>query len=453
MEASDPAAELKWTGERLVTSCHRPIVYEHLHRYAVACAMAEGKRVLDIACGEGYGANLLAQTAAQVVGVDRDAETVRHAAAKYRGRNVRFCEGSCTEIPCADGTIDLVASFETIEHIAEHDRFLEELKRVLVPDGLVVISSPDKAQYRKGSNGANSFHEVELAHDEFVALLQAKFRHCIAGRQRLVVGSWMAPDAPSEKVATATFQGGFSAIEMEPGLRNGVYSIAVCSDAPLPVFALGLFEDPELSAQTWDLLDTNETLAGVDIAGGSEAAVVARLKTELQLAEEQTERVMHQFREARWEALTARTNLLREPHPGGAALAHALELQNRAEVAESEREQLREMTQKLQIELEATSADLRGEREHLQEMKQRLEATKQGLEAAKEGLEATTRSVDALHEKTRGFQAESDAVKAELRAIQRTVRNLQQNWLHKMVRPFSSAHRKIDRLEMSTPGG
>ncbi|MEY2490485.1 MAG: hypothetical protein QOC70_2427, partial [Verrucomicrobiota bacterium] len=60
MEQSPPAEDLAWTGERLVTSCQRPLVYEHLHRYAVAVGLAHGKRVLDIACGEGYGANLLA---------------------------------------------------------------------------------------------------------------------------------------------------------------------------------------------------------------------------------------------------------------------------------------------------------------------------------------------------------------------------------------------------------
>jgi ubiquinone/menaquinone biosynthesis C-methylase UbiE len=148
MNATDPAAELAWTGERLVTTCHRPLVFEHVHRYAVACALAEGKRVLDIACGEGYGANLLARTASKVVGVDVDPTTIEHARRKYRDRNLEFSVGDCLEIPCADQSIDLVASFETIEHIADHERFLSEIKRVLAPGGLAMISSPDKAAYR-----------------------------------------------------------------------------------------------------------------------------------------------------------------------------------------------------------------------------------------------------------------------------------------------------------------
>ena len=96
-----PSAEpLAWTGERLVTSCHRPLIYEHLHRYAIACGLAKGRRVLDIACGEGYGSKLLAGVATEVTGVDIDAETIAHAQASYRHRNLHFLEGSCTEIPC-----------------------------------------------------------------------------------------------------------------------------------------------------------------------------------------------------------------------------------------------------------------------------------------------------------------------------------------------------------------
>ena len=60
MNGTDPATELTWTGERLVTACHRPLMFEHVHRYAVASALAEWSHVLPIASGEGYGANLLA---------------------------------------------------------------------------------------------------------------------------------------------------------------------------------------------------------------------------------------------------------------------------------------------------------------------------------------------------------------------------------------------------------
>ena len=282
MNTSAPAESLEWTGERLVTSCNRPLVYEHLHRYAIACAVAPGKRVLDIACGEGYGSNLLARVAASVIGVDLDAKTIAHARAKYSHRNLEFLEGSCDEIPCADGSIDLVASFETIEHISDHARFMSELKRVLAPGGMLVISSPDKAEYRRRSEAGNPFHQAELTHSEFIALMKQSFKHCISARQRLVVGSWIAPDVASAKVANATFHGDFRGIETEPGVHHGVYSLAICSGKPLPTLPLGLFEDERVTAQTWSLLDRAETPAELlqQMAEGSNATQILKERNE-----------------------------------------------------------------------------------------------------------------------------------------------------------------------------
>src|SRR5437588_11948589 len=112
-----PADEIPWTGERLVPSCRGQVLYEHLHRYALAIALAKDKRVLDIACGEGYGSDLLAAVSRNVIGVDIDADVIRHAKQAYPKNNLRFLEGSCLEIPVDDRSIDLVVSFATIEHI------------------------------------------------------------------------------------------------------------------------------------------------------------------------------------------------------------------------------------------------------------------------------------------------------------------------------------------------
>src|SRR5580693_4504241 len=94
--------ELPWTGERLVPSLTGDIVLEHLHRYLFAMELAAGKDVLDIACGEGYGGNLLAIRARSVTGVDISMETVQHARTKYSRSNLTFLQGSCTAIPIPD---------------------------------------------------------------------------------------------------------------------------------------------------------------------------------------------------------------------------------------------------------------------------------------------------------------------------------------------------------------
>src|SRR5437764_12696872 len=108
----EPVKGIPWTGERLVSTCRGQVLYEHLHRYALAVALAKEKRVLDIACGEGYGANLLAAVSAHVIGVDIDASVIHHAKHTYRKENLSFRQGSCLQIPVDDQTVDLVVSFE-----------------------------------------------------------------------------------------------------------------------------------------------------------------------------------------------------------------------------------------------------------------------------------------------------------------------------------------------------
>src|SRR5437667_8224416 len=138
--------ELPWTGERFVPSCTGQLLYEHLHRYAVAAALADGKRVLDVACGEGYGSNLLAATAAQVIGVDIASEVIAHARQAYRKENLIFREGSCLNIPVEDHSIDLVVSFETIEHIDEPLAFPQATQHVLAVDRALITRHPDEAE-------------------------------------------------------------------------------------------------------------------------------------------------------------------------------------------------------------------------------------------------------------------------------------------------------------------
>ncbi len=129
-------SELPWTGERLVPYHTGDTAIEHLHRYAFAREYVYGKNVLDIACGEGYGSHLLSNVAASVIGVDISADVVAHARRKYgEGDRVTFREGSCAAIPLPDTSVDAVVSFETLEHIAEHEVMLGEVKRVLRPGG------------------------------------------------------------------------------------------------------------------------------------------------------------------------------------------------------------------------------------------------------------------------------------------------------------------------------
>jgi SAM-dependent methyltransferase len=235
-----PSNDLTWTGERFIPSVTGETALEHLHRYALALNLAPGKRVLDIACGEGYGSHLLAGKATSVVGIDLDAEAVAHACIKYNLTNLEFRQGDCTDLPLAAGSIDLVVSFETLEHHAEHDAMLAELRRVLTPDGVLLISTPDRLRYSDERNYVNHFHVRELYTDQFRQLILSHFPHAAFYGQRTVYASVTAAfDCTSHFVSYA---GDSSGVLADPGLAEPLYLIAVASAGALPTLPASLFD-------------------------------------------------------------------------------------------------------------------------------------------------------------------------------------------------------------------
>jgi SAM-dependent methyltransferase len=187
--------ELQFTGERFIPGVKGEIWVEHWHRYHFASRWVRGKRVLDVACGEGYGSALLARSAAHVTGVDIAQPAIDHARATYAGMaNLRFERASCTELPLPDASIDVAVTFETIEHITAQERFLDELARVLKPDGVLVLSCPNKLEYSDKRNFQNEYHVKELYRDELARLVAARFAHSRWFGQRPTFFSVIAPE-------------------------------------------------------------------------------------------------------------------------------------------------------------------------------------------------------------------------------------------------------------------
>jgi SAM-dependent methyltransferase len=174
--------ELPFTGERFVP--HDPAAkgemwYEHWHRYHFVAPMARARRVLDVACGEGYGSALLADAAAAVTGVDISPAAITHARNAYAAKtNLKFVEASCDKLPFDDGVFDLVVSFETLEHIDAQDEFFAEVRRVLDRNGVFMVSTPDKAEYSDKRGYKNEFHVKELYGGEFERLIARHFTRC-----------------------------------------------------------------------------------------------------------------------------------------------------------------------------------------------------------------------------------------------------------------------------------
>ena len=184
---------LSFTGERFLPECQGEMVYEHWQRYLLAHGLAAGCRVLDVASGEGYGADLIATAAGEVVGVDVSAEAVAHAASRYQRHNLRFLAASCTSIPEPEGSFDLVCSFETIEHIEAQAEFVAEVDRLLAPAGVFLLSSPNRPQYSGSSGYRNEFHIAELDREELAALLSPRFPHQRWFAQRALFHSMLWP--------------------------------------------------------------------------------------------------------------------------------------------------------------------------------------------------------------------------------------------------------------------
>lgn len=188
-----PGAEIPFTGERATPFVTEPLLAEHLHRYFSALALCQGKRVLDIACGEGYGAAMLALNGAtSVTALDIDAPTIERARKVYRLPGLAFAVADAqAPLPLDNASVDLVTCFETIEHVAAQDTLVAELARILTPDGVLVISTPDGA--RAGADAApNPFHERELTLEEFQALLAPHFSCLTLRYQRQVTGSLLS---------------------------------------------------------------------------------------------------------------------------------------------------------------------------------------------------------------------------------------------------------------------
>ncbi|HKP54372.1 MAG TPA: class I SAM-dependent methyltransferase [Chloroflexia bacterium] len=150
------------------------IVALHLKRYDFSMAYIAGKRVLDVACGVGYGSAHLANFANEVVGVDLDEEAIAYARRRYGGPpNLLFVRGDAMKLKFVDASFDVVCSFETIEHIADVEAYLREVRRVLVPGGRYLASTP--AARHSTDHPENPHHVREWSPADFERLLRRHF--------------------------------------------------------------------------------------------------------------------------------------------------------------------------------------------------------------------------------------------------------------------------------------
>jgi SAM-dependent methyltransferase len=165
--------DLPLTGERTVPGIPHENYWFRRHEvaYQYIAGLAAGYAVLDIGCGEGYGAAALAKDGGIIVGIDYDAETIRHATATYP--DVAFVVANLAALPVQRRTIDVVVTLQVLEHVWDHEQFLTECYRVLRPGGRLVISTPNRLTFSPGQGEpTNPFHFREFSAAELGNLIR-----------------------------------------------------------------------------------------------------------------------------------------------------------------------------------------------------------------------------------------------------------------------------------------
>ena len=140
----------------------------HLNRYLSAKKFVNGKKVLDAACGEGYGSFLMKRWgASEVIGVDISEDALNVAQKKFAGEGISFINHTVEVLPFEDDSFDVVVSYETVEHLDYPEKFLAELKRVVKNDGMVLVSCPNDPYYYKNETVSNPYHKRKYTWYDF----------------------------------------------------------------------------------------------------------------------------------------------------------------------------------------------------------------------------------------------------------------------------------------------
>jgi SAM-dependent methyltransferase len=195
---------------------------EHVARYLWASNFVTGRRTLDAGCGTGYGSKILsAGGALEVVGVDL-AEHVLEVASQDAPENVRYEVGDLAQLPFDSGSFECVVCFEVIEHVEDPDVVLDELKRVLAPNGLLIISSPNRDHYMPG----NPHHRHEYSPPEFRDALAARFADVRLVQQHVMLASVVA-----ERLDTGSVTSPIASSMVDAGPGSETYTLALAGDS------------------------------------------------------------------------------------------------------------------------------------------------------------------------------------------------------------------------------
>jgi SAM-dependent methyltransferase len=190
---------MEFTGERLVPGVEglEELYAEHMVRYLLAAALCEGRRVLDVGCGCGYGTHLLALAgAAEVLGVDVSPEAIDFAKGHYSLQGLAYRVMDARKLDL-DGSFGLVTCFELIEHVDDDMAVVKSMAGLVAEHGICLISTPNAQTYVAGGEGGdNPYHCREYSESEFEGLLKTAFGGVAMLEQHWIDGMLVSPRVP-----------------------------------------------------------------------------------------------------------------------------------------------------------------------------------------------------------------------------------------------------------------
>lgn len=233
---------MEFTGERLVPTVkgYDDLFLEHVSRYMFASSIVGGKTVLDMGCGCGYGSYHLARSgAASVLGIDLSEEAIEYCRNNYTHEGLVYKTHNILDTGLEDESFDTIVSFEVFEHVDSPERLLSEVKRLLKPEGVFVVSTPNVRTYvAGGENGDNIYHVKEYTPEEFQGFLAGEFPRIYYYSQSHAGGQAIVPameangvtgiEAGVRLVRSPVGSTWGESVPMAASLEKCAYMIALC---------------------------------------------------------------------------------------------------------------------------------------------------------------------------------------------------------------------------------
>ncbi|MBP2566437.1 glycosyltransferase involved in cell wall biosynthesis/ubiquinone/menaquinone biosynthesis C-methylase UbiE [Agrobacterium tumefaciens] len=194
--------DLDFDGDRNLLVTRGDLHIKLMHRYYLAKDAVRGKDVLHMGSGDGAGTALLAEACRSVVGVDASGQAVLHAQEKYSAVNISFKVGLWEEIPLPSESVDVVVSFDRLGAVENPERLMQEIKRVLRPNGILIISTPEeKVDGAVGS--VNSPIANEPSKEHFSDVLERNFNHVLMCGQMICCNSVVESESHATRCSEA----------------------------------------------------------------------------------------------------------------------------------------------------------------------------------------------------------------------------------------------------------